>query len=113
MWFFFLHEIVTWGTHNSLSEVLLALQAPTTTKCDLCYATFCGIAVPGRCVATTIASQYLHGIADIGDIIQCQDVYECFNGNTVEVDFMLDHLTAQNLTPRHIYREVGTIDFGC
>ncbi|KAJ8080437.1 hypothetical protein PM082_017270 [Marasmius tenuissimus] len=95
--------------HCGNCEVLLALQAPTTTKCDFCYATFCGIAVPGRCAATTLASQHLHGISDIGDIIQCQDVYECFNGNTVEVDFMLDHLTAQNLTPRHIYREI--VDF--
>ncbi|KAL0581162.1 hypothetical protein V5O48_000852 [Marasmius crinis-equi] len=92
--------------HCGNCEVLLALQAPTTTKCDFCQTMFCGIAVPGRCVAAPLASQHLHGIADIGDIIQCQDVYECFNGNTVEVDFMLDHLTAQGLTPRHIYREI-------
>jgi hypothetical protein len=45
-------------------------------------------------------------MADIGDLIQSADVYECFDSNTVEVEIMLDYLTSQRLTPRHIYREV-------
>ncbi|KAG7088296.1 hypothetical protein E1B28_012306 [Marasmius oreades] len=92
--------------HCGNCEVLMALQAPTSTKCELCQTMFCGIAVPHRCIAAPLLAQHLHGMEDIGDLIQCQDVYECFNGNTVEVDFMLDHLTAQGLTPRHIYREI-------
>ncbi|CDO71477.1 hypothetical protein BN946_scf184909.g71 [Trametes cinnabarina] len=36
----------------------------------------------------------------------CGEVYDCFDGNTVEVDIMLDYLSAQGLSPRHIYREV-------
>ncbi|KAK7037585.1 hypothetical protein VNI00_011077 [Paramarasmius palmivorus] len=87
-------------------EVLLALQAPTTSKCDFCRSSFCGISVPGRCVAAPLLAQQLQGMADVGDLIQCADVYDCFNGNTVEVDFMLDYMTAQGLTPRHIYKDI-------
>lgn len=46
-------------------------------------------------------------MSDIGDLIQSPDVYECFEGNTVEVEIMFDYITAQGLSPRHIYREVG------
>lgn len=46
-------------------------------------------------------------MSDVGDLIQSAEVYDCFDGNTVEVDFMLDHITAQGYTPRHVYREVG------
>ncbi len=46
---------------------------------------------------------------DLGDLIECPYVYDCFDGNTVEVEIMLDYLTAQRLTPRHIYREVGSV----
>lgn len=45
-------------------------------------------------------------MSDVGDLIQSADVYDCFDGNTVEVEIMLDYLTAQGITPRHIYREV-------
>ena len=51
-------------------------------------------------------SQHPHGMSDIGDLIQSSEVYECFDSNTVEVEIMLDYLTTQRLTPRHIYREV-------
>ena len=39
-------------------------------------------------------------------MIQCQDIYDVFDGNAVEVDILIDYMTAQNLTPRQIYREV-------
>ncbi|KII86933.1 hypothetical protein PLICRDRAFT_274455 [Plicaturopsis crispa FD-325 SS-3] len=87
-------------------ENLLALQAPTTTLCDLCRVSFCGIGVQGRCLAAPLLSQHPHGMSDIGDLIQSTDIYECFDSNTVEVEIMLDYLTAQRLTPRHIYREI-------
>lgn len=51
-------------------------------------------------------SQHPHGMSDIGDLIQSAEVYECFDGNTVEVDIMLDYLTANRITPRYIYREI-------
>lgn len=88
------------------SENLLALRAPTTTKCDMCQVSFCGIGVQGRCIAASLMSQHPHGMSDIGDLIQSAEVYECFDGNTVEVDIMLDYLTANRITPRYIYREV-------
>ncbi|KAI0372179.1 hypothetical protein BV20DRAFT_991708 [Pilatotrama ljubarskyi] len=87
-------------------ENLLALQAPTTTRCDFCQVSFCGIGIPHRCVAAPLAVQHPHGFSDLSDLIQCGEVYECFDGNTVEVDIMLDYLTAQGLSPRHIYREI-------
>lgn len=89
------------------SEILLALRAPSTTKCDMCQVSFCGINIQGRCVAAPIAAQQAHGLVDLGDLIECPYVYDCFDGNTVEVEIMLDYLTAQRLTPKNIYREVG------
>ena len=89
------------------SENILALQAPTTTKCDFCQVSFCGIGIPGRCVATPLASQHPHGLSDLSDLIQCGEIYDCFDHNPVEVDIMFDYLAVQNFTPRHIYREVS------
>lgn len=100
-------EISLSDTSPFQSENILALRAPSTTKCDFCQVSFCGIGIPGRCLATSIPSQHLHGLADIGDLIQCGEIYDIFDGNTYEVDVMLDYLQAQGLTPRHIYREVS------
>jgi len=91
------------------SENLLALRAPTTTRCDLCLVSFCGIGVQDRCIALPILSQHPHNLSTLPDLIQSSDVYECFDGNTVEVDIMLEYLESQRLTPRHIYREVGFV----
>ena len=56
-------------------------------------------------------SQQPHGMSTLADMIQSSDVYECFGGNTVEVDIMLEYLETQRLTPRHIYREVSVLLF--
>lgn len=101
-------QYVEWSIYSSpLSENILALRAPTTTKCDFCQVSFCGIGIPGRCIATSLINQHLHGLADLGDLLQCGEVYEIFEGNSVEVDIMFDYLTSQGLSPRHIYREVS------
>ncbi|OJT13976.1 hypothetical protein TRAPUB_9460 [Trametes pubescens] len=86
--------------------VVVAPSAPTTTRCDFCQVSFCGIGIPQRCIAAPLAIQHPHGFSDLSDLIQCGEVYDCFDGNTVEVDIMLDYLTAQGLSPRHIYREI-------
>ena len=39
-------------------------------------------------------------------MIQCGEIYDCFEGNTVEVDILLDYMSAHRLTPRQIYTEV-------
>ncbi|KAI1789634.1 hypothetical protein LXA43DRAFT_892625 [Ganoderma leucocontextum] len=87
-------------------ENILALQAPTTTRCDFCQVSFCGINVPQRCMACPLESQQPQSFSDIGDLIQSGEVYECFDGNTVEVDLILDYLSAQGLMPKHIYKEI-------
>ncbi|KAF9454800.1 hypothetical protein P691DRAFT_804160 [Macrolepiota fuliginosa MF-IS2] len=92
--------------HCGNCEIILALRAPSTTKCDMCQVSFCGINVQGRCVAAPLLAQQPHGLVDISDIIECPYVYDCFDSNNVEVEIMLDYLTAQRLTPRHIYREI-------
>jgi len=92
--------------HCGNCENLLATRAPSTTKCDLCQVSFCGIGVQGRCLAAPLLSQHPHGMSDVADLIQSADVYECFDSNTVEVDYMIDYLVTQRLTPRHIYREI-------
>ncbi|CAL1713146.1 unnamed protein product [Somion occarium] len=87
-------------------ENILSIHAPTTSKCDFCQVSFCGIAIPGRCVAAPLPVQHPHAMTDLGDLIQCGELYEAFDYNTVEVDIMLDYLTAQGLTPRHIYKDI-------
>lgn len=101
-----LSSYVSIGLTDLRSENVLALAAPTTTRCDFCQVSFCGIGIPQRCIAAPLAIQHPHGFSDLSDLIQCGEVYDCFDGNTVEVDIMLDYLTAQGLSPRHIYREV-------
>ena len=94
-------------TYGCPSEMLLALGAPVTTKCDFCQVSFCGINVQGRCTASSLASQHPHNMSDIGDLIQSSEVYECFENNTVEVEIMLDYLTNKQITPKQIYRDVS------
>ena len=94
------------------SENLLAIDAPsTTTKCDMCQVYFCGIGVQHRCVAVFLENAQPHGMSDVGDLIQSTEVYECFDGNTVEVEIMLDYLGNQHITPRHIYGEASLLFF--
>ncbi|KAL1745127.1 hypothetical protein HDZ31DRAFT_63458 [Schizophyllum fasciatum] len=92
--------------HCGNCENLMALGAPTSSKCDFCHVHFCGIAIQGRCQAASVLNQQPHGMTDVADLIQSADVYECFDSNYVEVEIMLDYLTAQQMTPRHIYREI-------
>lgn len=90
------------------SENLVALRAPSTSRCDFCQVSFCGIGIPERCSATSLQSQHLNGFSDLGDLIQAADIYECFEGNTVEVEILFDYLTENNITPKEIYQEVPT-----
>jgi hypothetical protein len=109
-WYVYVTTILA-VSYMSHSENLLALRAPSTTKCDFCQVSFCGIGIQGRCLAAPLLSQHPHNMSDVGDLIQSSEVYGCFDNNTVEVEIMLDYLTAQELTPRHIYREVSNILF--
>lgn len=88
------------------SEDLLALAAPATTKCDFCATPFCGIGVQQRCIALMLMSQQPHGYADMSDLVQSTELYECFNSNSVEVDYFIDYLMSRNIRPQKIYREV-------
>lgn len=92
--------------YNTNSENLLALTAPTTTKCDMCQVSFCGIGIQNRCVALPLMAQHPHGLSDVGDLIQSSEVYDAFDGNAVEVEIMLDYFTAKRISPRDVYREV-------
>ncbi|KAL0961296.1 hypothetical protein HGRIS_006255 [Hohenbuehelia grisea] len=94
--------------HCGNCEDLLATMAPSTSKCDLCLVYFCGIGVQGRCQAVPLAAQHPHEMSDVGDLLMSRELYDAFDENTVEVDIMLDYMTAQGLTPRHVYREIIT-----
>lgn len=58
-------------------------------------------------MALPLLSQHPHNMSTHADLIQSTEVYECFEGNTVEVEIMLEYLDAQSISPRHIYREVS------
>ena len=61
------------------------IQAPTSTKCDFCQVSFCGVGIQGRCCALSLLSQQPHGMADLPDIILSGAIYDTFHGNFVEV----------------------------
>ena len=84
----------------------MALRAPSTSHCDFCQVSFCGIGIPERCYASSLRSQNLNGFSDLGDLVQTADIYECFEGNAVEVDILFDYLTEHSVTPKQIYQEV-------
>lgn len=92
--------------YSHYSENLVALRAPSTSRCDFCQVSFCGIGIPDRCHATSLLSQNLNGFLDLGDLIQAPDIYECFEGNTVEVEILFDYLTEHRMTPKQIYQGV-------
>jgi len=54
-----------------------------------------------------VSSQYPHNLSTHADLIQSCDIYDCFGGNTVEVEIMLEYVDKRKLTPRHIYRDVS------
>ena len=84
----------------------MALRAPSTSRCDFCQVSFCGIGIPERCYASSLRSQHLNGFSDLGDLIQAADIYECFEGNAVEVEILFDYLTEHRMPPKQIYQEV-------
>lgn len=95
------------GLNFRTSEMLLASEAPSTTRCDFCLVSFCGINVPSRCSALNIESQSLHTLSEINDMIQCADVYDCFDADTVEVDLMIEYMRSHGKSPRRVYRQVS------
>lgn len=84
----------------------MALLAPSTSRCDFCQVSFCGIGIPERCCASSLRSQNLNGFSDLGDLIQAPDIYECFDGNAIEVEILFDYLTEHRVAPKQIYQEV-------
>ncbi len=62
-----------------------------------------------HCIVVHLSSAHPHGMSDISDLIQSTKVYKCFDGNTVEVEIMLDYLGTQHISPWHIYNEVNLL----
>lgn len=87
----------------------MALQAPSSSRCDFCNVAFCGIGIQERCVALPLLAQQPHNLSSHPDLILSSDIYECFDGNTVEVEILLEYVDSQRLTPRHIYRDVSML----
>jgi E3 ubiquitin-protein ligase CHFR len=92
--------------HCGNCENLLAIRAPTTSRCDFCHVAFCGIGVQDRCIALPVMSQQPHNFAEIEDLVQTPDIYDNLEGNHAEVLIMLEYVETQKLTPRHIYRDI-------
>ena len=98
---------ISWLSYSPrYSENLVALRAPSTSRCDFCQVSFCGISIPERCYASSLRSQNPNGFSNLGDLIQAPDIYECFEGNTIEVDRLFDYLTEHRVAPKQIYQEV-------
>ncbi|KAF8582819.1 hypothetical protein K439DRAFT_1661584 [Ramaria rubella] len=81
------------------------LQAPTSTKCDFCQVSFCGVGIQGRCCALGLLVQQPHAMSELPDLILSGAIYESFQGNSVEVDILVDYLRANEITLRAVYKE--------
>lgn len=87
-------------------EHLHATRAPTTSRCDFCFQSFCGLVSPTRCHAKRIGEARPGGVETLPDILVNTDVYNAFGINAVEFDYMLDYLREHDINPRFIYAEV-------
>lgn len=87
-------------------EHIHATRAPTSSKCDFCSLSFCGLVVPTRCHAKRVREQKPIGMDSLMDILGNPEVYEAFGVNAVEFDYLLDHLTSKEISPRQIYSEI-------
>jgi E3 ubiquitin-protein ligase CHFR len=87
-------------------ESLMAIGSPVATRCDFCLVSFCGIVSQARCSALPISAQEPHSLTDLGDFVQSTEIYECFEGNSHEVEILLDYLASQGISPRHILNEI-------
>jgi hypothetical protein len=102
----FLTTTISLGAHLLSSEDLLSLGAPSTTKCDFCQVAFCGLGIPDRCVTLPLEDQRPHRFGSVTDLLLTTDVYDAFDSNTVETEFLIAHLESHRLSPRDVYREV-------
>ena len=86
---------------------ILAIGAPSTTKCNFCATYQCGLNVHGDCFARSPASQSLYKIAHISDLLLSQQLFfDCFNANSYEMEIFIDYMMAQSVSPVQIYKEV-------
>lgn len=67
-------------------DELHAVGSPSTSRCSICTTSFCGLSVPALCAAHHLSSAQLPvAVSNLTGIIQSQEVYEAFYGNTTEV----------------------------
>jgi E3 ubiquitin-protein ligase CHFR len=52
-----------------------------------------------------------HRFSSATDLYLTADVYDAFEGNTVEVEFLVEHLERLRLSARNVYREVRVKGF--
>lgn len=60
-----------------------------------------------RCSAQPLRSQYPQGFSDISDLLEASEVYDVFNGNGQEVEYLFDHLLREGMNMRAIYFEAS------
>ena len=88
-------------------EHLHAIGAPSTSRCDFCRKTFCGLVSPQRCHARRVREAKPALLEGLGDLIITPEAYHCFGVNAVEWEYLVDYLRDQGIGPRHIYVTVS------
>lgn len=59
-----------------------------------------------RCCALPIERQEPHSLTDLTDLVQSTEIYDCFEGNSYEVDILLEYLSSRDIKPRRILADV-------
>ena len=88
-------------------EHLHAIGAPSTSRCDFCRKTFCGLVSPQRCHARRVKEAKPSLLEGLSDLIVTPEAYQAFAVNAVEWEYLVDYLRDQGIGPRHIYVAVS------
>ncbi|KZO97175.1 hypothetical protein CALVIDRAFT_514000 [Calocera viscosa TUFC12733] len=74
-------------------DELYALGAPTSMGCSFCRSRYCGYSVQQTCVLPRVGSPQMPRHMDtVAKLLECDELYEAFSHNSIEVDLLIDYL---------------------
>ncbi|EJT98826.1 hypothetical protein DACRYDRAFT_118588 [Dacryopinax primogenitus] len=74
-------------------DELYALGAPTGMSCSFCKSKYCGYSVVATCVLPKVTRPQMPRHMDtVAKLLECDELYEAFCHNSIEVDLLIDYL---------------------
>ncbi|KZT51126.1 hypothetical protein CALCODRAFT_512892 [Calocera cornea HHB12733] len=74
-------------------DELYAVGAPTSMGCSFCRSGYCGYSVAQTCILPRVGSPQMPRHMDtIAKLLECDELYDAFSHNSIEVDLLIDYL---------------------